>query len=332
MIVSIEESVFNQYDSKPTEIINLFSFGLECRHYILTRPVFDETDQDSLINAWLNRLDPPILKDQFGHVLKTGIEGVVKEPFLDLTIHTVAGNESNWNETPPKLTLSDTCQILNQPLRIILENSRNDLAFLKCILPREWEEKLSECVEKKWVEPFNAGGIGEMKEQVMLFYDQHKEILRSWLLFDSDAKKPGCPSETSKALGSVCENYGFAYHQLKRRAIENYIPVKAIFAWIYHSNRIRKLHKERAKTFKELRSEQRHHYDMKHGLEKDEKSGGSPLFQDIDPKSRQHLLTGFGNIAELFKQSNFDIQYEWLLKDGQDSEIQEIIQSLFKRM
>ncbi len=139
MIVYIEESVFEQYDSYPLEILNIFKLGRDGRHYILTDPVFDEDNQNSPINIWLNQLDP-YSRDACFFTLIAGIE-VVKEPTLDLTIHTINGNISEWDKNPPRLTLEDTCKILNQPLRIILENSRNDLAFLECII-RPCREKI----------------------------------------------------------------------------------------------------------------------------------------------------------------------------------------------
>src|SRR5450830_909287 len=70
----------------------------------------------------------------FGKDIKFKWENVLKTSIKDLSKHRIAKEikvsatikESEWNNTPPVLIPSDAIDLITQPKKIILENSRND--------------------------------------------------------------------------------------------------------------------------------------------------------------------------------------------------------------
>ena len=142
--------------------------------------------------------------------------------------------------------------------------------------------------------------------------------LRMWLLFDSDAMRPRRPSEASSELAHACERRGLPYHQLARRAIENYIPLPALRKWHRRPEQ-----KRRVRALGKLTPEQRHHYNMKHGFAGDvtRASEAGDLYDDLNADVRSALEHGIGkDIAELFGQEGFPMEAWWFHADGQSSE------------
>lgn len=159
-----------------------------------------------------------------------------------------------------------------------------------------------------------------------------EEALRLWALFDSDAREPGKPSPSSEELSQSCISRGLSHHRLSRRAIENYLPVKALEAWAYNSPKNSRDGRRRSvKAFASMKPEQRHHYHMKKGFQADRKSGIPDLF---DPHSNHSdLQRGFGEeVTSLFHQREFPLREEWLLKDGQRQEVLLMAQAVFRRL
>lgn len=160
-----------------------------------------------------------------------------------------------------------------------------------------------------------------------------EESLRLWALFDSDAREPGRPSASSEAILHACKQRQVAHHRLRRRAIENYLPVKALEAWAHlGGDRTRRTTRRKAvAAFAAMQPEHRHHYNMKAGFEKDRPTGIPPFFESY--ADHPDLQKGFsGSIADLFHQEDFAILEDWMEKDGQHDETVAMVQSILRRL
>jgi hypothetical protein len=155
---------------------------------------------------------------------------------------------------------------------------------------------------------------------------------RSFALFDSDALKPNEPSQQSNEVVTAACKQTIPYHQLKRRAIENYLPFQALSTWMgmgVHQKIQGVSKKNLVNAFKQLNSEQRHHFNMKKGFKGDENKELGDFYDDIPNEVKKTLERGFGDdIAELFKEEQFKIQEYWLLNDNLTKELNPMLEKL----
>jgi len=238
---------------------------------------------------------------------------------------------ADWLSSPPRLPPQAALALLRRPLRLLVENRQNDGAFLRAVAPGLWRERLVRALAHRWIELDHGGGstMKPLLEEVSL-----EDSIRLWALFDSDAREPERPSAASEALDQVCEQKKIAHHRLQRRAIENYLPVKALEAWAHNFRGNAPRRRTRSKAvaaFAAMQAEHRHHYNMKAGFEKD-RPAGIPSF--FGPHAdHPDLQKGFGDsIAELFHQREFALQEDWLEKDGQHKETVAMVKSILRRL
>jgi hypothetical protein len=236
---------------------------------------------------------------------------------------------ADWNANPRRLPLHQAIPILRRPLGLLVENKRNDGAFLRAVTPKPWRDHLLRALARGSVEIIHGGGA-DMRP--LLDASAQEQCLRLWALFDSDAREPGRPSTASEALRKACLQKGVAHHQLRRRAIENYLPVKALEAWIDTGPRDRREdRRRRVAAFAAMDPEFRHHFNMKGGFERDRREGIPGFF--LPHADHRDLQSGFGReIAELFYEGRFQIAEEWLAKDGQYPETLSMVQSILRRL
>jgi hypothetical protein len=119
---------------------------------------------------------------------------------------------------------------------------------------------------------------------------------------------------------------------LRRREIENYLPLAALWEWtkIHKQKKTCRSRRKQVEAFKKLSLKQRHHFDMKKGFkgdfkikageketeqEKEHRLVGN-FYQNVSIEIRIVLAQGFGtDIAELFKEEQFFIKEKWLHDD-----------------
>jgi hypothetical protein len=111
------------------------------------------------------------------------------------------------------------------------ENRRNDPAFLRATATGWRKDKLKILAKNDWLKFEGGGGIGEILKYAEEILGQPDKYLRNFLLFDSDALKPNEPSKQSQEVVAVCHLI-IPCHQLKRRAIENYLPYETLSIWM----------------------------------------------------------------------------------------------------
>lgn len=328
MIVTLEDSLFT---SSPTlQLLSVIRLGFEGWHLIQTDPVFDPA-ADRAVNRWLARQDESA-REEVQLTFEMGLEEAALGIPLERSLRITEDPASDWSANPPCVSLEVALPLLRAPLRVLVENRQNDGAFLQTVAPRPWREKLRQAIQRRWIELEHGGGADMQARLATL---TREEALRLWAMFDSDAREPGKPSELSERLCGTCHQQKVPYHRLQRRSIENYLPVKALESWAYTGGRNRRSSRRRiVAAFSHMQPEQRHHYNMKGGFERDRRSPGSkipPMYDEhLENPDLQH---GFGNdIADLFQERTFPLREEWLAKDGQQQEMLDMVQAILRYM
>ena len=238
---------------------------------------------------------------------------------------------------PVRLPLEVAKDLLTQPLRLLLENVRNDWGFLKKVAPSVWEDRWSRAIEKRWIQPESGGGVTEIpniiREQIA---EDHPRRLRTWVMFDSDGRQDGHRSGESQRALEACQEWKISHHPLRRRAIENYIPRDTLFDWARRQRReLREEKLECVRAFCSLTAEQRHYYNLKGGFKADSESGQgvSAIYGQVQPSGP--LWTGLHrNLAQDVwgedpDANPFAVPETALENDGFGLERAQIFQSIF---
>lgn len=130
---------------------------------------------------------------------------------------------------PWSLTARAAFAIVNQPLRLVLENDQSDRLFVESTVPA-----FSTWCSNGWIEPVMGGG-SHMKNKIDAASVLPVDRWRTFYLFDSDRLHPTeldanwVPPGGEACMGHVFERACVAmparrWHQLERRSIENYLP------------------------------------------------------------------------------------------------------------
>jgi hypothetical protein len=358
MILYLDEDVFASPRASTLGLLAVFHACFEGRHALITDPPF-VAGASPVIDGWLQTLPEP-LRLEVGLVLDEGPRArsqrtATAQVAAAMRIGDVAA--SDFRNTPPTVSLSDAVRIVQTPLRLLLENSRNDGAFLRKIAHPDYRSKLLQALEERWVELENGGGIGELTHRVKGAAKDPRDHMRLWVMVDSDAREPGVPSEQSARVVRACQRVArpgpIPVWRLERRSIENYIPVRALFAWAEleageEKTRLRRC----ADAFSKLTEPQRAHYNMKEGLLRDlpkarrawyEQHGAdvidaaelSPLFARLPEETRRRLHDGFGeDVCALFHdhEPRARIEEDWLPKEIPYQDRAALLQSIFDRL
>lgn len=343
MIIEVNDEVFRIHRNT-LELYQLFRLAREERHLLLTRPLWDDPHAREL-NGWLaqHQLQSRELLEQ---ILEQSVRAYATgpSPAHRRIIRIVARGAARWAVHPPELPLDEACKLAEAPLKVIVENRRNDAAFLRACAPRSLRKRLEHAEEAGWLEFEAGGGLPEMifRAKADGCLGQEHRAARLAIVYDSDAKaqydpttdqtvhdqpprvKWG-PSPKAREMRAVCERAAgspFA-HRLRRRSIENYVPGQVLNAWAQGK---RDQH-VRVNAFLGMTDEQRHYFNMKHGLAGDQKSGESPIYEDLSPADRAILQRGFDSLTDFFHEKKFRIEGHWM-RDGQAEEIGPLIEEI----
>lgn len=328
MIVVIEEGVFSSPRTPALQLASVLNLGFEGRHRLQTDPPAG-MELPAAVHQWLERQDAQ-LRDEVELALEAGLEADAHGIPSDHHLKIADVEAPEWDSTPPRLPIDVAATLLQRPLHLILENWRHDRAFLESVSFEPWRTRLREAFSDGRLKPTHGGGLPEIKKRVEEIRASPAECLRHWVLFDSDAREPGRPSQESEQLRGACQSGGIGHHQLMRRATENYLPQPAIHAWAHQSAaNLRTTSRRTAEAFSAMEPIQRHHFNMKRGFEGDRRHG-IPSFYGHWPQ-KPELARGFGgDIAKLFLHMEFP--ESWLLRDGQKDETMSLIQAIFRAL
>lgn len=250
--------------------------------------IFIEFDDLVVAENWIASLSRPY-QGRWSNLLKHSVQlsarfNIRKSYPSELIINIADVEESNWDGVI-KITLSDAFVLIDQSVKLALENSRNDLFFLKTLLPEKHRNKIDKLLNRGHLEVL-SGGIGELKKILELRGDDKAFKLLSWTMFDSDSTRPGEVVRTTQEIIDVCEQKALVYHCLRKRAIENYIDQD-----IYKLTHKGPLN-DRAKAVYSLSEDQISYFNMKTGLSAADKA--SELYKDLPPEILAVLEQGFG--------------------------------------
>lgn len=139
------------------------------------------------------------------------------------------GQDTVIGEPPWCTTALAARDLVNRPLRVVLENDFADRLFVEATLP-----SFSQWCEKGWITPAMGGGSAMAKDIAISSADNVLKW-RTFYLFDSDRLHPTeLTTGWSPPGGDSCQGHSFEracanlppkrWHRLERRSIENYLP------------------------------------------------------------------------------------------------------------
>jgi hypothetical protein len=352
MIAEVEEAVFSSSRTTCLELLAIVELCSSDRHILLTDPVWDPGNLP-IIDAWLASWPQP-LGAEIKLVLDEGPVAFARRTKTTSRIRIVDAVASDFRHAIPLLTVSDALRVLSAPLRLLLENGRNDGAFLKKMIPPQWRQSFIDALESRWAELETGGGITELALRVKQLAKDPRAWMRLWVMFDSDARDPNVPSTQSVRAAAACasctEPWSVVPLQLGRRAIENYLPPTALFGWAeLASGPEKKRRREAAEAFRDLSPAQRAHYNMKSGLFGElprqrrewyiqqqstqlQPQDLEPLFRALPEESVRRLHSGFGpDVASLYGD-DVVLSEAMLAREISHQERAALLQSLFDRM
>jgi hypothetical protein len=212
-------------------LLALCAFGLAGRHRILP-------DDRAAWESWAATL-PAHLTDEVCLVWDEGERrAAVGSPSERVAVAPVA--VSQFDTIPLVITPSEALALLGRPLRVLLENGRNDRAFVLAFADGASHQVLVEAEREGWVVFETAGGIGELLKRIDAAPDSApREVFRTMYLCDSDARQPGTPSNEAVTVQQNLTDLSALYGRpagyfgavLGRRAAENYAPPSDVLAW-----------------------------------------------------------------------------------------------------
>jgi len=323
-----------------SEYLALLDIFISCeneqRHVLITIPAYDDADPQSPLARWLAPM-PPALKQGARNILQRGILADRMQPTGIAEIWVVAPGAQDVDWGRARLGIKDAARVLRRPFKLLLENRRGDWAFLLRPASPTQRRDLEQARKNGWLE-VQGGGMGEMKRELEILVTAPPDDsaawaakMRLWVMFDRDAhpQDRAQPSQQSNEIRALCEDpamshpWSLGFHQLRRRAIENYLPIKVLRAWQRRgSGRQRTQRRTAIDALAALATKNalaHWQYNMKHGLLGDlhgdvrhEIRGQAreirdqeldPLFQGLDRDERRALASGFGSdIGDLYQE------------------------------
>lgn len=239
MQIELDRSLLGDARLELLSLLALCAFGLQGRHRVVP-------DDRAIWEHWARNL-PRNLADEVLHAWDLG-EARSSVGQASLQLRVCADVVCNLRGRPIVATPDVALALLGRPLRILLENSRNDRAFLLAFCDRETKRIFLHAEREGWLVFDTAGGIGEIKVRLSSILDglserpAQAEALRTLYLCDSDARELGKPSEEAEHVQKCLDvlHAEFARHLdqagwlgwvLTRRAAENYAPAGDVLRW-----------------------------------------------------------------------------------------------------
>ena len=231
MEVELKRALLDSPSTETLLILALCAFGVQGRHRILP-------DDRNRWNQWAAQL-PPGLADEVrltwdeserratlgGHSERVQVRPIGAPVFA---------------QEPIVVDPANALALLGRPLRLILENGRNDRAFLLAFTDDSTRRVLKQAEDAGWLVFETGGGIGELKVRTNAARrSQPVEVLRTMYLCDSDATELNVPSDEAAAVKGHLSKLEKRFSRpplyfgqvLKRRAAENYAPPGAVLTW-----------------------------------------------------------------------------------------------------
>jgi hypothetical protein len=336
MLFLVDDALF----ATPTESLFLTTLAGVCllrSHRWLPIGNHDSFNPGPHYGRWLTKRTE-IEQDAITTLIETSLLLEGQEPARRRVM--VVPGESNWRRSSPPISLKDAILLAGKPFGLVLEGVTNDWAFLLVCADESQRRYLQDMLNAGLVEVINGGGLQSMKS--LLEGWKLSTLFLRWVLFDSDSLVPERPSKISEEVRILCHEQNVPHHQLKRRAIENYLPNQTLQHWAGNAS----VHTERErraatrKAWAQLTEQQQAHYNMKKGFDGDHqqvqtlKSPSKEEYQTLWKQmvSSPELAHGFGgDVASLFSLGRQANIHEQTLRDnGTLSEMMPVIQQLLE--
>lgn len=267
MHFTLDRSLFDvQSQAEAMALVALLSAAVRdpYDHAMLTDPIYVDGGDNSEIDIWLSQRLPyevasfrTLLTNS--NLIAAGTRSAPKSgpkisATLDATqprIYFIPGSieirverrkVSDWENRI--LTLADAVDLLLEPVHLVLENARTEVAFVKYLAGPTNGAALGYLIAQPGRIAIHGGGTGEAKRWIEDLTegpktpDRWRRMLRAWILFDQDSGElDACaPSSCAVKLMRACEDVvssygdGLSWICLRRREIESYVPNNGLLA------------------------------------------------------------------------------------------------------
>jgi hypothetical protein len=312
MVIEIEQEVFESRDFKG------LNFFLQMCTYKDRYVVYTEIDDVLLNSKFFKRLDyddQSSLIEYYDNLVRN--QNSNSDIFLSMNYKI----SSTFSDNKNIFTIDEAIRYFIQPLSIVLENSKNDACFMNTIFKHFADDsKIKIYLENNWIQFENAGGCDNMKNFLegkkqsfnSLPKSDKSKYLRCFVLIDSDKLHPTQPLKENKtSILQFLNSNSIPMHILRKRSIENYVPIEAIETLKTNPNYTLWID-----AYKNLEECQKDYFSIENGLDKknpsvkDKKQINAEtdnLFENIlvEPLSNCVLMKGikskgYGNFKENF--------------------------------
>lgn len=193
-----------------------------------------------------------------------------------------------------ELQPDDARRCLDYPACVLVENAESDGAFLMAMIHAFKRRELLNAHTEGWWRVEHLGGRGEVAKRIDQICALAFGLKRLLLLVDSDRLYPDHVTHTIRMVESCCTHRKVPYAILRKREIENYLPVDVL-------RKVAKRNKRIYQAFLGLNEQQKDHYDMKKGFKAGRKGQAivreeqKNLFQHVPERILNDLCGGFGD-------------------------------------
>jgi hypothetical protein len=142
MIVYIEEAIFSSIRTDHMKLLRILDHGFEGRHRVLTEPPYDP-QRSLVVNEWISKQSEDV-QETVKLALESGIRLDGTELPADRSLIVADITNPDYSSDPPRLLLEPACKLLDSPLQLLLENWKNDWAFVKTVATSKWNKALRE--------------------------------------------------------------------------------------------------------------------------------------------------------------------------------------------
>lgn len=318
-------SLFAAPALRHTDLVTLLNLAERRRHIV------ELEDEDTWL-AWLSTQHERLQLELHG-LVKSSIRLAHDELPGALSVQVEAtASAPQWAPPRLRLGLADALKLLDEPLGLLLENSRNDWNFLLRLAPGAARTLLQEAEQDRLLEPLMGGGSTIVQQMEARAAHSPAKKARTFVLFDSDRLHPDelhpdwpkQAPEHAEGCGAVkyevCARMHFPdqHHRLMRRFIESYMPLDALKAWCERTgDKADPIVRGNAfQSFQHLADDQRWFYPMKGGFKKDSSANATArqrdLYMSLSQAERAALSDGFGNyLSSWYDPSNYANELNW---------------------
>ena len=262
MVIEIEKEVFKGRDFKA------LNFFLQLCTYKNRYIVYTEIDEELLNSKFFKRLDyddQSSLIEYYDNLIRN------QTSISDIFLKSKYKICSTFTESKNIFTIDEAIRYFIQPLSVVLENSKNDACFMNTIFKHFADDtKIKTHLENNWIQFENAGGCDNIKNFLegkkqsfnSLPKSDKSKYLRCFVLMDSDKLHPTQPLEVNKksTLQFLVDN-SISRHILRKRSIENYVPIEAIETLKTNAN-----YSPWVDAYKSLSETQKDYFSVENGL------------------------------------------------------------------